>query len=159
MNNVDKIMGFFQNSMGFSWKGFLVFLLPMIPNVLFFILPNPNGSSTPVNKHILLDIIEHVSQAVFFMLLMFVISKKQSPMLCGYTIFMAILLLSYYGFWIAYFKSGANFILLMLMAIFPVTYFILAELWLHNFIAMIPLIIFGITHILITYVNYCPSHV
>ena len=47
--------------MGFSWKGLVVFLLPMLPNTLFFILPNPNGSLVVSNKHFLLDIVEHVS--------------------------------------------------------------------------------------------------
>jgi len=79
------------------------------------------------------------------------VSKKESPVLCGYTIFMAILLLPYYGFWLAYFTIGTNFIMLMSMAIFPVIYFFLAEKWLHNLLAIAPLTIFGIAHIIITY--------
>ncbi|MBE3101622.1 MAG: hypothetical protein IMZ47_05045 [Firmicutes bacterium] len=46
------------------------------------------------NKHFLLDIIEHGNQAIFVALLIFVVSMKESPVLCGYTIFMAILLLA-----------------------------------------------------------------
>jgi len=151
---VDKIMEFLHYNIGFSWKGLVVFLLPMLPNILFFILPDPNGQRLVTNNHFLLDIIEHGSQAIFFALLIFGVSKKDSPLLCGYTIFMLILLLSYYGFWIAYFTIGINFIMLMSMAVFPVIYFILAEIWLHNLLALAPLTIFGIVHIIITYTDY-----
>ena len=151
-------MEFLQNNIGFSWKGLVVFLLPMLPNIFFFILQDPNGSTLVNNNHFLLDIIEKGSQTIFFALLIFGVSKKVSPVLCGYTIFMAILLLSYYGFWTAYFTTGTNFIVIMLMAIFPVVYFILAEIWLHNLLAIAPLTIFGIVHIIITYMDYYSSH-
>jgi hypothetical protein len=154
---MNKIMEFLQNYIGYSWKGSVVFLLPILPNIFFFILKNPNGSTVVTNKHILLDIVEHGSQAVFFALLIFGVSKKVSPVLCKYTIFMAILLLSYYGLWIGYFTTGTNFKMLMSMAIFPVIYFILAEIWLHNLLAIAPLTIFGIVHIIITYVDYYSS--
>lgn len=155
---MDKTMEFLQNNIGFSWKGLVVFLLPMLPNILFFILKNPNGSAAVTNNHIVLNMIEHGSQAIFGALLIFMVSKKASPVICGYTILIAILLLSYYGFWIVYFTKGTNFILLMAMAIFPVIYFILAEIWLHNLIAIVPTMIFGIAHITITYIDFRSSH-
>ena len=155
---MNKIIEFLQNNMGFSWKGLVVFLLPMLPNILFFILPNPNISTAAINNHFLLDVIEHGSQSIFFALLIFMVSKKESPVLCSYTILMAIILLSYYGFWIAYFTIGSNFIMLMSMAVLPVIYFILAEIWLHNLLAITPLTIFAIVHIIITYIDYYSSH-
>ena len=54
---MDKTMEFLQNNIGFSWKGLIVFLLPMLPNILFFILKDPNGSTAVANNHFLLDII------------------------------------------------------------------------------------------------------
>ncbi|MBZ9608910.1 hypothetical protein G9F73_013985 [Clostridium estertheticum] len=155
---MDKVMEILQNNIGFSWKGLIVFLLPMLPNILFFILKDPNGSTVVTNKHFLLDIIEHGSQTIFFALLIFGVSKKVSPILCGYTIFMLIILLSYYGFWIAYFTIGTNFIMIISMAVFPVIYFILAEIWLHNLFAIVPLTIFGIAHTIITYIDYYSSY-
>lgn len=155
---MDKIIGLLQNNMGFSLKGLIVFLLPMLPNIFFFILPKRNDSVAVANNHLLLDIIEHGSQAIFFALLIFCVSTKESPILCGYTIFMTIFLLSYYGFWLGYFTKGANFIMLMSMAVFPVIYFILSEIWLHNLLAIVPLTIFGIVHIIITYMDYYSLH-
>jgi hypothetical protein len=69
--NMHKIVDFLQINIGFSWKGLAVFLLPMLPNVLFFILKDPNGRTTVINNHLLLDIIEHGSQGIYAALLIF----------------------------------------------------------------------------------------
>jgi hypothetical protein len=82
------------------------------------------------------------------------VSRKDSPALCGYTILMLILLLTYYGLWIRYFTIGADFIMLMAMAVLPVIYFILGGIWLHNILAVIATALFGIVHIIITYMDY-----
>lgn len=138
----------------FSWKGLLVFLLPMIPNIFYFLYPKLSASGSTANRHLILDIIEHGSQAIFILLLVVLISKKNSPILSSYTIFIAILLLSYYAFWIIYFTGNKNLTILLGMAVLPVVYFILAEIWLHNFPAIIPTVFFGTAHIIITYMDY-----
>lgn len=154
---MDKLLEILKNHIGFSWKGLIIFLLPMLPNLLFFIYKDPNGVPSVANKHIILDIIEHSSQALFIVLLIFFVNKKTTPLFCGYTFLMTILLISYCGLWVTYFTIGANYLMLILMAILPVIYFILAEIWLHNFIAIIPTVVFGIVHIIITYINYYPT--
>ena len=151
---MNRIIEYIQNNIGFSWKGLAVFLLPMLPNVLFFVLKDPNGRNAIINNHFLLDIIEHGSQGIFAVLFMFVVSRKESPILSRYTVFISIFLLAYYGLWGAYFTIGANFVMLMLMAVVPVVYFIIAGFWLHNLPAVMFTTIFGITHIIITYIDY-----
>lgn len=126
----------------------------MLPNVLFFILKDPNSRTAEINSHLLLDIIEHGSQGIYAALLIFVVSRKESPILSGYMVFIVLFLLAYFGLWVAYFTIGANFTMLMLMAIIPVIYFIIAEIWLHNLPAVVFTAIFGIAHIIITYLDY-----
>lgn len=140
-------------NIGFSWKGFVIFLLPMLPNILYFTLPNRSGSETVPNKHLVLDLIEHGSQAIFIGLLILFVSRKVSEIKSIYAIGIAILLISYYVCWVAYYTIGRSFIMLMAMAIIPVVYFILAEIWLHNYPAIVPTLIFGIVHIIITYID------
>lgn len=151
---MDKILNFFQISIGFSWKGLIIFLLPMFPNFLFFTLKDPNNEMVINNNHLMVDIIEHGSQGLFAVLLIFIISKKEAPILSGYMIFISLFLLSYFVLWFIYFTVDANFTILMLMAVIPVIYFIIAEIWLHNLLAVVMTVIFGITHITITYLNY-----
>jgi hypothetical protein len=44
--------------------------------------------------------------------------------------------------------------MLMAMAVLPVIYFILGGIWLHNILAVIATALFGIVHIIITYMDY-----
>lgn len=39
------------------------------------------------------------------------------------------------------------------MAVLPVVYFILAEIWLQNYLAIIPTVLFGIVHVINTYLS------
>lgn len=151
---MKKTMDYLQINIGFSWKGLVIFLLPMLPNILFFVQKNPNSSMDITNNHLLLDIIEHGSQGIYVAILIFIVSKKESPILSGYMVLIIPFLLAYFGLWVAYFTIGANFTMLMLMAIIPVIYFIISEIWLHNLMAVVPTVFFGATHIIITYMDY-----
>ncbi len=145
-------------SFGFSWRGFLIVLLPMIPNIFYFLFPNAISSGKLENSHLILNIIEHGSQLIYIALLIFMITNKYTSIQSVYVIGMAIFLLSYYALWILLFAGNKNLIILICMAIFPVVYFILAEIWLHNFPAIIPTTIFGIVHVIITYIDFSSLH-
>lgn len=84
--------------LGFSFKGFMVFLLPMIPNIFYFLIPTSGASRSNINSHIVLDVLEHGSQALFFFMIIFVIRKQIYKNICPYTVGMAIMLLFYYVF-------------------------------------------------------------
>lgn len=145
-------------SFGFSWKGFLIVLLPMIPNIFYFLFPNAILSGNVENNHLILDIIEHGSQIIFIALLIFMITYKHVSLRSVYVIPMATFLLSYYALWILLFAGNKNLMILICMAVFPVAYFILSEIWLHNFLAIIPTAIFGIVHVIITYIDFYSSY-
>lgn len=143
---------------GFSWKGFLIVLLPMIPNVFYFLFPNAISNGSIVGSHLILDIIEHGSQAIYIAFLIILITKKDTPLQSPYVAGMAILLLSYYILWILLFSGMKNLMVLICMSVFPVIYFILAEIWLHNFPAIAPTAIFGIVHVMITCMDFYAAH-
>jgi hypothetical protein len=151
---MDRIMEFLQNNIGFSWKGLVIFLLPMIPNVFYFLIPASDVSGNNVNTHLILDVLEHGSQVIFIILLIFVIKKQTSEILCTYTISMATMLIFYYVLWIFCFIGKSNLLILLGMAVIPVIYFILGEMWLHNYLAIIPTVFFGVIHLIITYMDF-----
>jgi hypothetical protein len=66
----------------------------------------------------------------------------------------AFCLVGYYAAWICYYSGVADPWIFVSMAVLPSIYFILVELMLKNYIALIPSMIFGITHITITCINY-----
>lgn len=124
----------------------------MIPNFFYFAFPKVLSSVSA--NHVILDIIEHGSQAILFTLLIFLSTKSnislQSKLILGMTIFLIV----YYFLWILLFLGYKNLLILICMAIFPVIYFILGEMWLKNYPAIIPTLAFGIVHTLITYKDY-----
>ncbi|NGM85289.1 hypothetical protein G5B47_23070 [Paenibacillus sp. 7124] len=143
---------------GFSWEGLVVFVLVMVPNLFYFWLPKSSGAGRAGSHHWMLDVIEHASQAIFVLLLVFWGSRHDSPMLSPYTLGMAVFLFVYYLLWILYFRGFRNLTVLLGMAVAPVAYFILAEIWLHKGPAIVPTVIFGVTHIIITYIDYRSVH-
>ncbi|MBL4933281.1 hypothetical protein [Clostridium paridis] len=139
---------------GFSFYGLIIFLLPMIPNLFYFIKPVPYTLGNNENKHVLLDIIENIFRVVFFTMLILVVSEQAIKIHSTHIIWIVIILLLYYVFWGFFFIGKVNLIIILGLAIFPVTYFILSEIWLHNYIAIIPTGLFGIIHVIISYSDY-----
>lgn len=138
-------------SLGFSRIGFLIVLFPMVPNFFYFLLPNEISQRNLEVKSLLLDVLEHGSQVVFIAVLIFMKVRKEISMHSHLFIGMTIFLLSYYILWILLFAGLSNPLIIICMAVFPVIYFLLAEIWLRNFFAIVPTVIFGIVHVIITY--------
>lgn len=128
----------------------------MLPNIFYFLIPASPGKLA--SSHLYLDILEHGSQAIFIFLLIFVIREQAYEMICPYTIGMAVILTIYLVLWIFLFTGYTNLVILLGMAVLPVIYFILAEMWLHNYFAIIPTVLFGIVHVIITYSDYQIIH-
>ncbi|MGB4590124.1 MAG: hypothetical protein WBI17_12985 [Clostridiaceae bacterium] len=82
------------------------------------------------------------------------VSNKASKLNSPYAIAMGIMLLLYYLLWIIYFSGHVTLLTQLGLAVFPVIYFILGELWLHNPLAVIPTLLFGIFHVIITLSYY-----
>lgn len=142
---------------GFSIRGFLSFILAMIPNIIWMIIPPANdilaqnSASQPV-----FDIILNISQWVMIAALIILINKttkdnKRGRLFVGLAV---LCLMIYYISWILYYTGIVNPWMLVAMAIFPTLYFIFVEFWIKNYIALMPSIIFGIIHTVITYSNY-----
>ena len=142
---------------GFSIKGFVAFILVMIPNLIWMIAP-PSNNPISINSVIypLFDIIVVISQAIMITLLIILIPRKNRS--CKrikiYFKLAIFCLLVYYIMWIMYYTAMISPWILVGMAMFPSIYFIFIELWLCNYIAIIPSLIFGIMHIAITFSNY-----
>lgn len=142
---------------GFSLKGLIAFLLVMIPNVVWMIVPpmnNPiaeNSASYPI-----FDIVVTVSQVTMIALLIALISEesRNSKSIKKYFKLACFCLVGYYIGWIGYYMGVIYPWMIFSMSVLPSVYFISIELWLKNYIAIIPSIVFGITHIAITYSNY-----
>lgn len=140
----------------FSIKGFLVFFAVMLPNILWIAYPPANDILTAnISDYPILNNIMFISQWIMLALLM-ILSRKtetKSDMDTFYTVCCTISLSGYYIFWILYYMAIISPIVLMGMAIFLSTFFIMFSLLQKNNIALFPAVIYAVIHIGITYSN------
>lgn len=151
----------FELKFKFSVIGLIIFLLPMLINIVYFKVAPKKESTVTSNGTSIIEVIEQGSRILFAISICFFVSYKElnfkNPFLYLSILFLAL----YYMVWIRYFIGGMNDSLLgknflfvpIPLAIFPVLYFIFASLWMNNYIAVGIMIIFGVSHFIISYQN------
>lgn len=144
---------------GISWRGIIVFLLPMIINIIYFIFPPVNATEGPAKVNKIVEGVEQITRIMYMIAICFLVSKKEvSFNSVWFYVGMAFLVL-YYVVWIRYFVAGRDVAFLsksfcfipMPLAVFPVLYFLCAAVWLHNVPAFVIMVIFGVAHNIVSY--------
>lgn len=140
----------------FSWRAAVIFVLAMLPNVIYFIAPPNDIPKTLGSKVKIVEFIENISRIIAFALLLFVAQNQNPSLKSAWVIGIIIFMGLYYILWIRYFIEGSSYALLgksllgipSPMAIFPICCFICASFWLNCLPAVIAFVIFGIAHII-----------
>lgn len=146
---------------GFSIVGLIVFIIPMLINILYFMLPPANIDNNEEKNNKFLELIEQGSRVLFAIAICFFISNTELNYKSSLLYVSIIFLILYYIVWIRYFMNGRDIKILgekfmfvpMPLAVFPVLYFLFAALWMKNYVAFAIMIIFGIAHNIISYQN------
>lgn len=151
----------FDYKIHFSWIGLVVFMIPMVINIFYVIFPPANvQEETPICNKIW-EYIEQGSRILYAVCMCGLVSIKavsvKSPLFFLALVFITL----YYIVWIRYFAGGRDVALLgrsflfvpMPLAVFPVLYFLFAALWMHNYIAAVVMVIFGIAHNVVSYAS------
>ena len=146
-----------QYRFGFSKEGLVAFLLPMLPNIVWVLIPPANDilltntASFPV-----WEAIASISQWLMIALLVGLVradtgkgQRSKEMLRCA-----AACLVGYYVCWVLYYIGIVNPWLFIGMAVLPAAYFVLVALWLKNHIACIPAVLFGILHTVLS----CVAH-
>lgn len=148
--------------LGFLWIGLIVFLLPMLINIVYVILPPKNAPTTQQETNKILEIIEQSTRILYMLAIVFLVCKEKVDFTSIWMFVGLIFLALYYIVWFRYFLGGRDIELLgkaflfvpMPLAVFPVIYFIFSAIWLNNYIAVLFMIIFGIAHNIISYKSF-----
>lgn len=144
---------------GISWMGILIFILPMIINLIYTFFPPVNAPAEPAKVNKVIEFVEQLTRMLYLFAICFLVSERKIDYTSIWLYLEIIFLILYYIVWIRYFIGGRDTDLLsksfclipMPLAIFPVLYFICAALWLHNMPAVIIMVIFGIAHNIVSY--------
>jgi hypothetical protein len=138
----------------FSYRAVVVFIMLMLPNIVYFISPPTDIPETLGSSTKLIGAIENIFRIISFLMLFFVAQNPnanlKSPWVIGITIFM----LLYFVLWGRYFLEGSTYAALgkdffgipMPMVIFPVGCLICTAFWLNCIPAVFATIIFGLVH-------------
>lgn len=142
---------------GFSRVGFIAFLLPMIPNVVWALLP-PVSSTLQANDSAppFIEVIGTVCQSLLIALLILLVNtRRQSSTSKNFLAAAGVAcLIGYLVLWGVYFTAPITPMLLLMMAVLPSAYFICVGLYLENHPSLVPATLFALIHIASTATSY-----
>lgn len=141
--------------LGIDIKGILLFLIIMIPNIIWFLVPaaiDPlrNESITPS-----VDAVAQVFQILMVAALAVIKNREGSNNLKGKAGFTILLLLVfYYVGWILYYAGIVNAMIHLDLCIAPCMAFIIFSYWRKNAVALLSAVGFTICHIIFVCMNF-----
>ncbi|AWV31584.1 hypothetical protein MHH60_32265 [Paenibacillus sp. FSL H7-0716] len=140
----------------FSLKGLLLYTLQLLPNIIWMLVPPANNVLTGNSStHKTLNIIEGLFGVLTVILMVVLINKGEGSNSNLYIGLAVLFLAAYYISWMLYYNGVvAPWLLILGIASMPPLYFFFVGLWMKNYLLLVPCAIFGITHILITSMNF-----
>jgi hypothetical protein len=148
-----------DHGFGFSLTGLILYALQLLPNIIW-VLRRPANDVLAKNSspYQILNVIEHVFGVMTVVLLVLLISKGGGRNSSIYLDLAILFLVGYYVAWVLYYRGVVSpWLLIAGLAGMPPLYFFFAGLWMKNYVALIPCVIFGIAHVAITCSTYLKS--
>ncbi len=141
--------------MGFDIWGLITFIIIMIPNFIWFAVPAPNDILRGESVTETVDTIASICQVLMLMSLCTIINQNRKKIsITRFIIATIICCLLYFLCWIFYYAGVTNAIVILGMIIFPCLTFLFFAIDRKNMIAIIPISIFSICHLIYGMVNH-----
>ena len=141
--------------MGFDIWALVLFIAIMIPNIIWFAIPAPNDILRTESITKAVDMIASISQVVMLVALCIVINTEREKR--NVTRFIMVVIINcvlYFICWMFYYIGICNAGVILGMTIFPCFAFLFFAIDRKNNIAIIPISIFTICHLIYGLVNY-----
>lgn len=140
---------------GFDIWGALLFLIIMIPNFVWFVVPAPNDILRAKSITETVDTAASVCQVLMIAALC-IFRNRESKKLCitPFIIMTAVCYFLYVASWIAYYNGMVNAVVILSLTILPCLAFLSFAIDRKNGIALIPISIFTICHLVYGVVNF-----
>lgn len=141
--------------MGFDIWALVLFVVIMIPNIIWFAMPAPNDILRTESITKIPDAIASISQVVMLVALcVFINTGREKRNATRFIRAVIINCVLYFVCWIFYYIGISNAVVILGMTIFPCLAFLFFAMDRKNNIAIIPIIIFTICHLIYGIVNY-----
>lgn len=140
---------------GFDFWGLLLFLLVMLPNIIWFAVPAPNDilraeSVTPV-----VDVIASICQVLTVACLCFLINEERGKLHFSPLVIVTIICVAiYYLGWALYYSGIASSWVILLLTLPPCLAFILFAADRKNLPAVVSASVFAGCHVVFGMVNF-----
>lgn len=141
--------------LSFDIWGLLLFLLIMIPNFIWFVIPAPNDVLRRDSVTEIFDMIASICQVCIIITLCFLVYRKRSKLkITPIMIAVIICCLLYFASWIFYYDGIANMFIILGLTIFPCLAFLFFAIDRKNLVAVVPISIFTVCHLIFGVVNF-----
>ena len=141
--------------LSFEIWGLLLFLIVMIPNFIWFAIPAPNDILRAESITEMVDTVASVCQ-ILMIVSICIFRNRESKKLCIslFVIMATVCYLLYVASWIAYYNGMTNAIVILGLTIPPCLAFLFFAIDRKNGIALIPISIFTICHVVYGVANF-----
>ena len=127
----------------------------MIPNILWFAIPAPNDILRTDSSTKPIDAVASVCQVLMVVTLCIVVNREKKKMTFS-PIIIAVLLccLAYFVCWGCYYAGAINPVVILGLTIPPCIAFLLLSIERKNVIAVIPIVLFTVCHLIYAVINF-----
>jgi len=141
--------------LGFEWRGLVLFLAIMVPNLLWFAVPAPNDILRADSRTPVIDAVASVCQVVFVICLCLLIRTDRKPFRMSKMILGVLAsTLLYYVCWILYYQGITGVVVILGLTVFPCVAFLLFAIDRRNVLAVIPIALFTACHLAYAVINF-----
>lgn len=141
--------------LGFDIWSLVLFLIIMIPNFIWSVVPAPNDILRAASITKILDMIASICQVLMIAALCILINEERKKLrITPFMIAVITCCLLYFASWIGYYSGIVNTIIILGLTIPPCLAFLFWAIDRKNLIAVIPITIFAICHLVYGVVNF-----
>lgn len=141
--------------LSFDIWGLLLFLIIMIPNFIWFAVPAPNDVLRADSVTGAIDAVASVCQVLMVIALCIFVNRKRCKFrVTPLIIAVIICCLLYFASWISYYVGMVNTVIILGLTVFPCLAFMLFAIDRKNMIAVVPISVFTICHLIYGVVNF-----
>ena len=140
---------------GFDVWALVLFFIIMMPNFIWFAVPAPNDILRGESITKTVDEIASICQVLMVMsLCIFIRQDRKKISITRFIMTTVICCLLYFLCWILYYFGVTNAVFILGLTIFPCLAFLFFAIDRKNMIAVIPILIFMVCHLIYGMVNY-----
>lgn len=155
MTQITRLTDYFHSlRFGFNPHALVAFILVMLPNILWFILPAENDILRIPSQTPTADTIASVFQALFAAVFILLVKREKSERRRGWIIGFSVFLLIYFIGWGCYYCGIADSSVMLILCLAPCLALGCHSISANNYPALIPLTGFTACHLYFCLVNF-----